>query len=1779
MKKRVKRLLSFFLVLTMLVGLMPTGVLASETDTSSVDVTLTVTKGTGLYTIPEDTESDYAGETIIQKELTVPYFDLGLYGLEKYYYNPDCYTGDIQKAGTAETADGIVTTMHVFIYATELFMFGLDEAELGTGATAEELDEYISWTGDAGSSFMDLWDHGTNLNYYLDYEYPLGGEGWGSTSDQQALEDGTAINIHMIEDSSVYGSNFSYLEVNGVKDSATVTKGDSVKMTLYHTVPDWTDYITEYEVGSDEKVYFTSEKKLDADVTKWSEAGTTGADGTITVDTSNLEPGVYYYGSEGFVDSSAGTETDSAVFKLTVESAEAEDIAVTGISLDQNEIELEVNETAALTATVTPEDATDKTVTWASSDENIATVENGEVTAVAAGEATITAAAGDYSANCVVTVTEPGIVITPTTINTSDTNSRGRISSITINGVNVDSYTWTDSTTLYVDVAAGFENATVETTWNKTGIFSDEISIVGDTSVTLEDGMGVLNVTAQSSWTSIIATKNYVVKFAIDGFPIENVLLNKSSVILDLGASETLTATIIPSVATGTVTWSTSDETVAAVDQNGLVTAVGEGTATITATAGDVTASCLVASGIEVENKVEINQAAGNGSLNYVEFTDTTDTAVIGMSAELDGTTINVTLPHSYNPQGQVKAVFNRTADDSDLPFLSPVNSFSGVPSQQSWGRRTDVYTTTLKDGTATQNVYLFSENNRNALAATYKLVYTTANESPVLAEGVESTAAATVTAGKYYTVDVASLFTESEGDKLSYQVKINDGNYTDIILNEGKYSYTNDLPGEVVLTFRAYDGYGYSEEVYVVTLTFENSSITYDVTVKVPEGVAPEFTYTTGFESSIDVPGGALTAEAEENVYTVKVPENISRISWRADGMGMSAEVSAENNTLTLQKTAFVTKTVTEETADAVVSVSYGNYKAVGNENVFLLAAGDGYTYSAVPSAEGWSTATVDDWTVTEDTTAEITVVFEIKKAKSITADKDADVSVYHQSGYYVVQELEPVVTTMNDDGTVTYTYSCYKSSGYGAGYTYRVTKENKVTKAGYLNSVNNVVISWAEDDNRTPDYRGTYDTAETFGSRGDDSVLVNVNSQNHLIMNVGDTFRLRSSRIWEIIDSDTTNVMIEPDYHYTNYDENIISLGSANEALAAAGKNQVTGNGGDNWVDITANAAGVTFLEVTYDALDIVSGYSSGSWGGAYGQPSDFTYNAIDPDRTALIVVQTDGKAATDVSFGINCYSSNVEGDYYEEEKAVAWDAEFDTLYFVEDYGTMTLSPTTESGNISEVAVSADKGETWTVLAAEDGVYTANIYSGNNIIRVTKDDGTTAYQLVRGDKITVTIENVTNPDEPVKAGDKVRVTFDGLHNPVGKMSGIYNPGFSAGQRITYSYNGENVRQSGYYQYNFVTNAWIEVTVPETGGVLEGGYINFNVFGDGPGNHRNLTDNGRGVNTSAGSSKYTRCILPDIEIAAVTAEIDYDYYVENDEVTVEVKAYNGSFNTALYALNYDTDMMLYRSSALNENLVELEFNADLNSGTIIRKAYAAPDTTITAGAEGVVIDTLTFKMLETGKPEIEFVSVTAGTDDIDGAALYFAGDDVLISEPSVIYSYAKSTDITAAADVEALIDAIETAEDKQEAAIHARQAYDALTDNQKAIVGNYAKLESAENELAAAKVDALIEAIGTVDANSDGVIESVRVAYDALTEEQKTLVTKLDILLAAEASYDLWSKGDLNFDGKVNAMDVSMMLSAYGRTDDAVSDLNKDEIVNAQDLSILLANYGAKIS
>ena len=68
-------------------------------------------------------------------------------------------------------------------------------------------------------------------------------------------------------------------------------------------------------------------------------------------------------------------------------------ILVESVSLDKTEASMLIGESLLLNAVVLPEDASDKAITWASSDTDVATVENGNVSALAAGEATVTATA------------------------------------------------------------------------------------------------------------------------------------------------------------------------------------------------------------------------------------------------------------------------------------------------------------------------------------------------------------------------------------------------------------------------------------------------------------------------------------------------------------------------------------------------------------------------------------------------------------------------------------------------------------------------------------------------------------------------------------------------------------------------------------------------------------------------------------------------------------------------------------------------------------------------------------------------------------------------------------------------------------------------------------------------------------------------------------------------------------------------------------------------------------------------------------------------------------------------------------------------------------------------------------------------------------------------------------------------------------------------------------------------------------------------------------------
>ncbi len=252
----------------------------------------------------------------------------------------------------------------------------------------------------------------------------------------------------------------------------------------------------------------------------------------------------------------------SATCSVTVVATPAE-----SVTLSQTSASLKVGESVSLTATVLPANATDKTVTWSSSNPAVATVDaNGKVTAVALGNATITAKCGSVSATCSVTV-----VATPAesvTINhTSASLKVGETVSLTATVLPVNT---TDKTVTWSSSNPAI--ATVDANGKVTAV------ALGNTTITAKCG----SVSATCSVT-VVAT------------PAESVTLSQTSASLKVGETVSLTATVLPANSTDkTVTWTSSNTAVATVDANGKVTAVALGSATITAKCGSVSATCSV---------------------------------------------------------------------------------------------------------------------------------------------------------------------------------------------------------------------------------------------------------------------------------------------------------------------------------------------------------------------------------------------------------------------------------------------------------------------------------------------------------------------------------------------------------------------------------------------------------------------------------------------------------------------------------------------------------------------------------------------------------------------------------------------------------------------------------------------------------------------------------------------------------------------------------------------------------------------------------------------------------------------------------------------------------------------------------------------------------------------------------------------------------------------------------------------------------------------------------
>ena len=342
--------------------------------------------------------------------------------------------------------------------------------------------------------------------------------------------------------------------------------------SIYPTAIDFEE--DSYEVGIGETTTiipnFTPQNTNETALT-WKSSDVTKA----TVSSSGVVTGI----SEGTVEITATSVEKTNVKKTVTVTVKNNAVALESITPDKTSVKIPVGETSTINLTFSPDNATNKNVTWTTSDPNIATVADGVISSVAAGTCTITATSEENeNIKVEIPVEVENICVTSITLAES---------AITID---VDS-----EEDVYVVVESYETN--YETTPSFNFESSDRTIVRVDNEGTLTPrkvGDAIVTVTANDACAKSVECAVSITKASV---PVTGVSLDKTTLTLTEGETATLVATVAPDDATEkSVTWSTSNDKAATVDNNGKVTAVAAGSAVITVTTADggKTATCEV---------------------------------------------------------------------------------------------------------------------------------------------------------------------------------------------------------------------------------------------------------------------------------------------------------------------------------------------------------------------------------------------------------------------------------------------------------------------------------------------------------------------------------------------------------------------------------------------------------------------------------------------------------------------------------------------------------------------------------------------------------------------------------------------------------------------------------------------------------------------------------------------------------------------------------------------------------------------------------------------------------------------------------------------------------------------------------------------------------------------------------------------------------------------------------------------------------------------------------
>jgi uncharacterized protein YjdB/Leucine-rich repeat (LRR) protein len=246
-----------------------------------------------------------------------------------------------------------------------------------------------------------------------------------------------------------------------------------------------------------------------------------------------------------------------------------------------------IGKTLTVTPTVLPEDAGNKDVTWSSSDKSIATVSTtGVVKGIAKGTATITCTAADGS----------GVV------KTIDIEVKQPVTGITLgNTTGMKALLLGKTQTLTTTVAP--DTANLKTvTWSSG---DENVATVSSKGVVTAVGLGTTDIICTAKDGSGVTAKCTVTVVQ----PVTAITLKSTATSIFIKKTATITATVAPEDAyNSSVTWSSSDTSIATVSAKGVVKGVAKGTATITCKAAD-------GSGVVKTIKITVKQPVTNIAL------------------------------------------------------------------------------------------------------------------------------------------------------------------------------------------------------------------------------------------------------------------------------------------------------------------------------------------------------------------------------------------------------------------------------------------------------------------------------------------------------------------------------------------------------------------------------------------------------------------------------------------------------------------------------------------------------------------------------------------------------------------------------------------------------------------------------------------------------------------------------------------------------------------------------------------------------------------------------------------------------------------------------------------------------------------------------------------------------------------------------------------------------------------------------------------------------------